>query len=97
MPRKNASHPMKIGAAVTVFAVGPFGQPYCEGHAVVVATCRTAHHYHVRFLRERITRTRFVSPDFQKNPNRSLTLLREFLRTGSSSNLDDFFPDPQGQ
>jgi len=90
-------HPIRIGDAVAVFALDPSGRPFFEGRAVIEAKSPRAHHYRVRFLHERIPRTRFINPDWQDAPQRSLTLLREFLRTADFPRLTDFFPDPQGK
>lgn len=82
------------GETVAIFALGPLGRPFIEGRARVQAATARPHHYRVRFLNERTDHIRFVSPDWQDNPKRSLALLIELWRVNTSpSTFDDFFPD----
>ena len=69
------------------------------GTAIVVHAWHTYEHwYAVRFKNEKVTRVHFINPDWQKNPERSFALLREFLLTGALSPFDDFCPDePTGR
>lgn len=93
MAKGKASHPCKIGQTVAVFALEPSGRPFMEGRAFIESKRPTAHHYRVRFTGEKVSRTRFINPDWQKGPDRSFELLREFWRASGSRSFDDFFPD----
>jgi hypothetical protein len=85
---------VKIGDTVTVFALDLAGRPFIEGCALIEAACAQPHLYRVRFLGEKTIRTRFVHPDWQDEPERCLTLLRQFWQAGASPpSFDEFFPD----
>lgn len=89
-----ASHAFKNGETVAVLAIGPSGRPFIEGRARIRAACARPHHYHVRFLNEHTDHIRFVSPEWQDNPKRTLELLLEFWRASTAPPaLDEFFPD----
>lgn len=90
---KGADWALGIGNIVTVFAVGPAG-PYIEGRAVTKSECAQPHVYRVCFLGETTTRTRFIHPDWQAEPERGLALLLQLWRTNTSPpSFEDFFPD----
>jgi hypothetical protein len=81
------------GDTVTVFALSPAG-PFIEGRAVVEAICAERHLCRVRFLGEKVAQTRFIHPDWQDEPQRSLVFLRQFWQAGASlPSFDEFFPD----
>ncbi len=83
-----------IGATVAVFALGASG-PYMEGTGTVVSSDAGPNRYHIRFAGEATTKLRFVNPDWQVDPERSLALLREFWRFSHRDDplVEDFFPD----
>ncbi|SRR6266403_2480930 len=88
-----ASHPLGAGAKVPVFIIADDGQPIFEGWVSIVSACISyPNWYRVRLRDEQVTRIRFINPDWQKNPERSFALLREFLHTGALSPFDEFFP-----
>jgi hypothetical protein len=89
------SHPLDAGDQVAVFAADLSGQPFLEGWAKIVRRCARPHTYDVRFQNETRNRTRFVNPDWQATPDRSLALLIEFFRANRITNpsIADFFPD----
>ena len=88
-----ASHPIKIGAEVAVIAVHAETGPVISGYGIIVGACFTyPHWYRIRLSGEQVTRIHFINPDWQRNPERSYELLREFLRTGGKSPFDDFWP-----
>lgn len=89
---RTTSHTLKIGAAVAVFGRSQTGQPFIEGSAVISATCPQPHNYRVCFHAEQVTRTRFVNPEWQRNPEHSLALLTEYWRSSLLPSFDDFFP-----
>jgi hypothetical protein len=76
---------------VVVFGLNRSGAPFIEGYARILATTAEANFYLLRFAGERVARTRFVNPDWRQSAERSLTLLREFLRTGDRPQFEDFF------
>ena len=85
-------HPLAIRQTVSIIRLGASGQPFCEGRAYIDALTDRPHHYRVRFRGERIIQTRFVHPDWQQDPARSLRLLTEFWHANSLPSFDDFFP-----
>lgn len=93
MRPESLSHPMQIGDACAVFGCGSSGIPYYEGTATIHDRCARPHHYRVRFIGERILRTRFINPEWQRHSERSLALLLAFWRAGQSESFDEFFPD----
>lgn len=90
-------HPLNVGDVVAVFALDGAGRAYLEGQAAIIARCAQPHTYSVRFRREKRSRVRFVNPDWQARPDRSLALLLEFFRASRTINpsVTDFFPDEQ--
>jgi hypothetical protein len=94
MPQEDF-HPLPIGQTVYIFGLNASGCPFCEGQASISAIDSQPHYYRVRFRGDRVMRIRFVHPDFQGDPTRSLTLLTEFWRANTSPSFDDFFaPGP---
>lgn len=87
--------PLKVGDAVVVFALDGFGRVWLEGQAAIIARCTQSHIYRVRFHNEKRDRIRFVNPDWQARPDRSLALLTEFFRANRSTapSVADFFLD----
>jgi hypothetical protein len=89
-----AARQFEIGDAVTIFAITPSGRPFIEGRALVEARCTRRNHFRVRFCGESVSRIRFVPPDWQAEPERSLALLIEFWESSAApSRYEDFFPD----
>ncbi len=94
MRNEEADHPFKPGETVIVFAFGPTGIPLIEGRATIIDCSLVPHHYRVRFQDERLIRTRFVHPDWQRDPNRCNALLAAFWRScGPHAWMEDFYPD----
>ena len=89
-----AERVLTVGETVVVFAIGCCG-PSIEGHGVIEAHGAAWHQYHIRFVGEPRTRLRFINPDWQEFPERSLALLREFWRSNRIDDplIEDFFPD----
>jgi hypothetical protein len=89
------SHPLGVGDEVAVFDLDASGQPFLEGRATIIAGCPQPHTYCVRFRGEKRSSARFVNPDWQAWPDRSLVLLTGFFRTNRIANptVADFFPD----
>jgi hypothetical protein len=94
---REGPHPLNIGDAVVVFALSGSGQVYLEGEAMIIARCAQPHIYSVRFHNEKRNRIRFVSLDWQAQPDRALALLTAFSRTNRTTNpsVADFFPEEQ--
>lgn len=84
---------MAPGQTVSIFGCRASGQPYLEGQATIEASGDRPHFYRVRFHGERVTRLRFVNPDWQQDPAHSLALLIQFWRATASPSFDEFFPD----
>jgi hypothetical protein len=84
---------MQEGDACAVFGCDPSGIAYHEGTATIHDCCAEPHQYRVRFIGERVLRTRFINPDWQRDPERSLALLLAFWRASKSGSFDEFFPD----
>ena len=89
--RKNS---VAVGETVVVFAIGPSG-PSMEGTGTIESLCRDENLYWIKFSGDPVCRLRFVNPDWQACPERSLTLLREFWRSRQRDDpvIEDFFPD----
>jgi len=86
-------HPLEIGQMVSIFGASALGRPFCEGEALIDAISDRPHYYSVRFRGERASRLRFVNPDWQQDPARSLALLTEFwLASLAPPAIDEFFP-----
>lgn len=88
---------LRIGDAVTVFTLGHSG-PSIEGIGTIESYDAAPHRYHIIFAGERIAKLRFINPDWQADPERSLLLLVEFWRSQRSDNptIEDFFPEDNG-
>jgi hypothetical protein len=90
---RDSSDVIKVGDIVAVFGLRPGGGPYLEGWASVADARRAAlHQFRVRFRGEAILRTRFVNPDWQNDPRRSLALLRAFWDASQDVAVEEFFP-----
>jgi len=91
------AHPLNVGDAAVVFALDGLGRVWLEGQVTVIAQCTQPHMYRVRFHNEKRNRIRFVNPDWQARPDRSLALLIEFFRANPITNpsVADFFPEEQ--
>jgi hypothetical protein len=88
----DASPELRKGDVVTVFGIGSSG-PYIEGRAVVRGAGRRLQFFRVVFASERVIRTRFVHPDWQEDPERSLRLLIAFWEASvAPPEIDEFFP-----
>jgi hypothetical protein len=89
------AHPLRIGDTVAVLALDGSGHVWLEGQASIITPCAQPHVYRVRFQNEKRDLVRFVNPDWQSDPERSLELLREFFRSNQDANpsVTDFFPD----
>ncbi|HVA79765.1 MAG TPA: hypothetical protein VNF29_02450 [Candidatus Binataceae bacterium] len=92
-----ASRRFRIGTVVTIFRIGSAG-PFIEGHGVIVKACSQAFFFRVQFDSKKGSRVRFVHPDWQQDPERSLALLRTFWEASlAPPSFDEFFPaDPPG-
>ena len=96
MRKEHSSHPLKAGDVVAVIIVDRSGRPFIEGAAQIITRCATAHRYRVRFRGERALRSRFVSPEWQKNPARALALMVEFWRESKVAPAhEEFFPETE--
>jgi hypothetical protein len=91
--KRTEDHPIRIGRSVVVLTVDVSGIPRAEGRGLVVAQGYYPNWYLIRFFHDRRIRVRFINPDWTKNPKRSCDLLREFLRYGADSSVEEFFPD----
>jgi len=87
-------HGLRIGDAVAVFALGSSG-PLIEGIGIIESYAAGRDYYYIKFVGERVSRLRFVSPDWRADPERSLALLREFWRSCRTDDprVEDFFPE----
>jgi len=94
-PSREESHPLSVGEAVAIFALNGAGRVYLEGQAAIIARGAQPHIYHVQFQGEKRSHSRFVNPDWQIRPDRSLALLIEFFRANRITNpsVADFFPE----
>jgi hypothetical protein len=92
---RDDAHPLGFGDEVSVLALDTSGRPFLEGRATIIRQCAQPHLYHVTFAGERSTRIRFVNPDWQARPDRSVALLIEFFHANRITNpsVDDFFPE----
>jgi hypothetical protein len=96
MRKTNSTHPLKTGDVVAVITLDPAGCPIIEGAAVIKAKCALPNRYRLRFRGELTLCSRFVSPEWQKNPARSLALLVEFWWASKSPPAhEEFFPDTE--
>jgi len=93
MRPKPSSHPLKLGAVVAVFGLSASGRPYLESFAQVRSRYDAPHFYRVRFKGERVLRVRFINPEWQRDPERSLALLLSFWDATMSPSFDEFFPN----
>lgn len=86
--------PIEIGAVVTIFALDDRG-PSIEGIATVQARATERDYYWVKFAGDPRAWLRFVSPDWQSDPDRVLQLLDTFWHSHGSNDaiIEDFFPD----
>ena len=94
-PRDKAVwHGLTPGDVAIVFALNSTG-PTIEGIGVIENRCAENNLYWVKFIGEPTARLRFVNPDWQAEPERSLKLLRNFWRSQSEREpvIEDFFPD----
>ncbi len=94
VPWRPAIHPSASSSlgVVTIFGFSPDRGFYIEGRAVVLGRGHGPNHFKVRFLGERLTRDRYVHPDWQAHPTRALKLLQDFWSAQKSPDPDDFFP-----
>ena len=85
-------HALKLGDAVTVFGIATSG-PMIEGIGTIESYGPGRDRYHIRFIGDLVTRLRFIIPEWQSNPERSLELLREFWRSSRTDHplVEDFF------
>jgi hypothetical protein len=93
----SSEHALKVGDTVAVFSLDSSG-PSIEGTGIIESYATAPDRYHIKFSGERVTRLRFIHPDWQADPERSLALLREFWRSNRIDNprIEDFFPDNVG-
>jgi hypothetical protein len=88
-----SSDAIKAGDVVAVIGLRLHGGPYLEGWASVAdARCIAPNHFRVRFRGEKILRSRFVNPGWQRDPRRSLALLRAFWDASHDAAIEEFFP-----
>ncbi len=92
--RSGAEKRLAVGDHVVIFAMSASG-PSIEGTAVISSPSPASDRYRVRFDGDPTIRLRFVNPDWQACPERSLTLLREFWRLYHHDDpvIENFFPD----
>lgn len=94
--RKKASavfRSMRIGEIVTVIGISGATGPRIEGRAVIKGLALGPHRYPVQFVGDPVLRQRIVHPDYQRDPQRFLEILRDLWRASSSPLHGEFFPD----
>jgi len=93
-PTNKRAQKICSGKVVTVIMLGRQG-PFVEGRGIIVNACNgRLHYYRVRFIGERVTKIRFVHPEWQTDPKTSFELLLEFWRTSARTpDISDFFPN----
>jgi hypothetical protein len=85
-----SSHPIPIGATVTVLSLPTGMPPRIEGRAVIKGIARGPHKYQVEFG-DPVLRERVIHPDYQSNPEIYLQVLRDLWRGTNTPNVDEFF------
>ena len=94
-PNASGTGSLRKGAVVNVYRLDPRTGPYMEARGVIQGACRRPHFFYVRFFGERVSRVRFVHPDWRQDPERCLTLLRSFWEASREPPaIDEFFPTP---
>jgi len=85
---------LSVGDRVAIFGLSSSG-PTIEGVGVIESVGAAPNQYRIRFVGERIATLRFVHPDWQAAPERSLALLIEFWRSSQRDDpfVEDFFPE----
>jgi hypothetical protein len=89
----DASHPIAVGATVTVLKLSQSVAPAIEGVAVIEGVAPGKHEYLVRFLGDPSARKRVVHHDYQENPEQFLEMLRDLWRASNTPQIEEFFPD----
>lgn len=92
------SHPIPIGETVTIIRVGrSTAQPlaFIEGRAVVKQRAPGPHRYRVQFTGDPTPRERVVHREYQNDPERMLSLLRDLWNAdhAGAPSFSEFFPD----
>ncbi len=88
---------ISLGDAVTIFTLCASG-PLIEGKGIVECVSAVRNEFWIKFDGDPIARLRFIHPDWQASPERSLVLLQEFWRScgRDNSRVEDFFPPTEG-
>jgi hypothetical protein len=81
-----------IGATVAIFRFGVMAPPCIEGRAVLLKHIAKAR-FQVRFLDEYRVKERVVHPDYQRDPERMLEILRDLWRASRTETVSEFFPE----
>ena len=92
LARPDAWHPLRSGQKVAVLSLGPFGRPFLEGYARIVAPAPGPHRYLVAFVGSPRVHERFVHPEYQGDPAAALVWMVAFWTAYAAPALDDFFP-----
>jgi hypothetical protein len=87
-------HPIAIGKTVAVLRLSPGMPPYMEGLAIIKSPGRGRDLYHVQFAGDPAPRERVIHPDYQRNAERFVEILRDLWRAYDAPDIDDFFPNP---
>jgi hypothetical protein len=92
------SHPIPIGETVTIIRVGrstPQPQAFIEGRAVVKRRAHGRHRYRVQFIGDPTPRERLVHREYQSDPERMLSIIRDLWDAdhAASPSFSEFFPD----
>jgi hypothetical protein len=87
-------HRIGTGETVKVLRISRTAGPCIEGHAVIKGPAPGRHRYRVQFAGDPIPRERVIHPDYQRNAERFVEILRDLWRAYDAPDIDDFFPHP---
>jgi hypothetical protein len=88
----SGSHPIPVGAQVTVLRMSTAGASI-EGRAVVKEIARGPHRYLVQFSGDPLVRQRIVHPEYQRDPERMLEIMLDLWSASSTPEVAEFFPE----
>lgn len=88
------THPLKVGAIVTVLRLKVFGRPFIEGRATIVAPVDgVPNFYKVMFVGEKIVRERYAHAEHQADPHASVAAMLDLWKASMTPEiLEEFFP-----
>ena len=96
-PGEDQSHPIPIGETVTIIGVSQSTlqpSPFIEGRAVVKDLAQGPHRYRVQFIGDPTPRERIVHREYQSDPERMLSIIRDLWNAdhAASPSFSEFFP-----